>query len=75
MITITADDGVDVSTHVINVTVTPDNDLPTVSPLSNITIDEDTATGLISFTIGDVETPSGDLNVTVTSSNLSLIHI
>lgn len=57
------------------VTVTPVNDLPTITDLSNRTIDEDQpgGTGAVSFTIGDVETLPANLVVTATSSNTALV--
>jgi hypothetical protein len=54
-------------------TITNLNDLPTISGLPSITINEDTATGPLSFTVGDVETASGSLSVTATSSNAGLV--
>jgi hypothetical protein len=51
------------------------NDLPTISTISNQVIQEDTGTGAISFTVSDVETPVGDLEVTVESSNSGLVPV
>ena len=55
------------------VTVTADNDPPTVSAIADQTIDEDTSTGAIGFTIGDPDTPLGSLVVSATSSNQAVI--
>ncbi len=60
-------------TDTFDVTVTPVNDLPTVSNVSNQSTDEDTPTGAIPFTVGDIETPAGSLVVTATSSNTGLV--
>src|SRR5204863_3091826 len=53
--------------------VTPVNDAPTISDIADQTTAEDTATGAIAFTIGDVETLAADLTVTGTSSNPTLV--
>ncbi|MBY0555481.1 tandem-95 repeat protein, partial [bacterium] len=59
-----------------DVTVTPINDIPTISGIANQTVNEDTATGSLAFTIGDVET-GGALtcagSVVGTSSNTTII--
>lgn len=55
------------------VTVVSINDLPVISPVADRTIAEDTATGPISFTVGDVETPAGSLVLSAGSSNPTLV--
>lgn len=45
------------------------NTAPTISETSNLTIDEDTSTGALAFTVGDAETAAGSLTVSSTSSN------
>jgi len=55
------------------VTVKSVNDVPTISNISNKTINEDNHTGNIAFTVGDVETATSSLKLTVTSDNVSLI--
>jgi hypothetical protein len=55
------------------VTVLSINDLPAVSSVADRTITEDTSTGPISFTVGDVETPAGSLALTASSSNPTLV--
>ncbi len=59
----------------LTVTVDPVNDIPVFStPPENLTISEDGANGSTDIVVGDVETASSSLNVTVTkSSNPSLI--
>ena len=46
------------------------NTPPTISDITNRTINEDSATSLIAFTIGDAQTSAASLVVTATSSNL-----
>ncbi|MBB5036309.1 choice-of-anchor D domain-containing protein [Prosthecobacter dejongeii] len=48
------------------------NNAPTITGLTDITINEDDLGLNIPFTIGDVETPLADLTVSVTSSNTNL---
>ncbi|MHA7628999.1 SMP-30/gluconolactonase/LRE family protein [Corallococcus sp. M7] len=57
----------------VTLTITPVNDLPTLSPVANQTLDEDSATGDLTFTVGDVETLADGLVVTATSSNTALV--
>ena len=54
--------------------LTPVNNPPTISDIPDTSIDEDTNTGAISFTVGDAETPAGSLTVSGTSSNTALVH-
>jgi len=49
------------------------NDAPTMSDITDQPTDEDTPTGAISFTVGDVETAAADLAVTGSSDNQALI--
>ncbi len=48
------------------------NNAPTVTGLTDITIDEDEVALNIPFTIGDLDTPVNHLSVSVTSSNTNL---
>jgi CSLREA domain-containing protein len=57
----------------VRVTVNPDNDAPTISEIANQETDEDVSTGAISFTVGDVETAAGSLEVEGSSSNTTLV--
>ncbi|HEX6890122.1 MAG TPA: tandem-95 repeat protein, partial [Chryseolinea sp.] len=59
----------------ITVTVTSVNDLPTISTITDQVIDEDNSTGLLPFTIGDVETPPGSLNLSVASDNAAIVPV
>ena len=61
------------NTQTINVTVSNVNETPTVTTISNQTINEDGSTGALAFTVGDPETAAGSLSVTASSSNPTLI--
>ena len=49
------------------------NDLPTISDIPNRSVNEDTSTGPIAFTVGDVETVDGSLTLSASSSNPVLV--
>ena len=49
------------------------NTPPTISDITDKTTNEDTATGAIPFTVGDVELNPDYLTVTASSSNTSLV--
>ncbi len=72
-ITVNVSDGSATTPMTFDVTITQQNDAPTVTAIADQTIDEDTGTGSLAFTVGDVETPAGSLAVTATSSNPTLI--
>jgi hypothetical protein len=72
-ITVSVFDGTSSSSDTFQLTVTEQNDLPTVSPIADQTIPEDAATGILAFTIGDVETAAASLTVTAASDNTSLV--
>ena len=57
------------------VTVDPVNDLPTISSIPNVTTAEDFPTALLSFTVGDIETPPEDLQLTVSTSDPDLLPV
>ncbi len=46
---------------------------PTITAISNVTVNEDTATAPIAFTVGDAETAAASLSVTAASSNAALV--
>jgi VCBS repeat-containing protein len=72
-ITVTATDangGTTNSTFVVS--VTGQNDVPTLANISDVSTAEDTAAAPFTITLGDVETPNG-LTVTATSSNPSIV--
>ena len=55
-------------------TITNDDWLPpTITPIGDQTIDEDTSTGPLAFTVGNADTESASLVVTATSSDQTLI--
>jgi len=68
---------VDGATDTADVTVTVNavNDRPVISDVSNQTIDEDTNTGALSFTVTDVDNEDGTLQVTTTTSNSTIIPL
>ena len=57
----------------ITVTVTAVNDVPTITPIGNQVIDEDSPTGVIAFTVGDAEIDPEDIAVTGSSSDQAVI--
>ena len=59
--------------NLITYTVPGANTAPTISSMANQTINEDTSTGAISFTVGDAETAAGSLAVSGSSSNPTLV--
>src|SRR5215210_4792135 len=76
-ITITVNDGSGApnatNSTTFTVTVNSVNDQPTITGIANQTIDEDTSTGVLAFTIGDIETAAGSLTVSGSSSNTTII--
>ncbi len=68
----TSDGGINLSEIVTGV-ITVASNPPTVSSIDNQLFDEDGDSGTIHFTVGDAETPAGDLIVTAASSDQSLI--
>src|SRR5207302_1065768 len=68
-ITLSVTDGSLTATTSFDVTVTAVNDPPTITGITNQTIAEDGTTGALSFTIGDIDSPIGTLNVSGTSLN------
>ena len=55
-ITVTVSDGTATASDTFMLTVTAVNDAPTISDIADQTIDEDTATSALAFTVGDAET-------------------
>ena len=70
-ITLTVNDGIATTQTTFQVTVNTVNDLPTITSIANQTINEDNSTGVLAFTVGDVETPLATLSVTGSSNNTS----
>jgi hypothetical protein len=72
----TAAGGKDASApQTFTIAVTAVNDLPTISTITDQTINEDAATDTLAFSVGDIETPAASLKVTAASSNTSLIPV
>ena len=61
------------NTSTFQFVVTPVNDVPTISALSNKSTQAAIGTGPIAFTVADVETAATSLIVTATSSNNELV--
>jgi hypothetical protein len=57
----------------VTVTVSPVNDPPTISEIPDQIIYENESTGIITFTIGDLETPPAELVLSGESSNAALV--
>ena len=77
-ITVTVNDGqptTNTFSRTFTVNVTAVNDAPTISVIADRTINEDTNTGAIAFTIGDVETAAGSLTITRASLNTTLLPL
>jgi hypothetical protein len=74
-ITIKASDGLLTTSQSFVLTVNPVNDAPTISAIANRSINEDSSTGAIAFTIGDVESSLDALQVTHASSNTALVPV
>ncbi|NUQ61445.1 MAG: VCBS repeat-containing protein [Pirellulales bacterium] len=72
-VTVTVSDGTAVTSKTFVLSVTAENDLPTISAIGDQTTGEDTPTGPISFSVGDVETPAASLVVTAASNNQALL--
>jgi uncharacterized repeat protein (TIGR01451 family) len=72
-ITVFVTDGAGTNSSVFNVTVTAINDPPSISPIGNQEIDEDT-TASVPFIVGDLETPAQQLSVRAESSNPELLE-
>ncbi len=51
------------------------NGEPTITQINDLAIPESTTTGALPFTIGDFETPANQLQITVTSSNTTLLPL
>ncbi len=69
-----ANGGIDTSiikTFTIN--INSENDLPTISDITDKNTNEDTSTSAVNFTVGDLETAAGSLTVTAISSNTVLL--
>src|SRR6185436_3426231 len=75
IITVTVNDGALTAVDTFVVTVNAANTPPTISSIADKTINEDTGTGALAFTIGDAETPVGSLTLSKASSNTGLVPL
>ena len=67
-ITLTVSDGMASSTDTFVLTVNAVNDAPTISDVSSLSTNEDTATSALAVTLGDEETAVADLTLSASSS-------
>lgn len=72
-ITVTVSDGLLSTSRSFVVTVIAANTPPTISPIASRTIEANTSTGALSFTVGDSETQADALMVNASSSNTALV--
>jgi VCBS repeat-containing protein len=72
-ITVAVDAGTTTTDLTFDITVTPANDVPTISDIGNQTIVEDGISEALAFSVSDLETAAGSLTVTAASSNAALI--
>lgn len=72
-ITLTVSDGGLTATDTVTLTVTAANTAPTISNITNRTINEDANTGAVAFTIGDAQTAAASLTLSASSSNPTLV--
>jgi hypothetical protein len=74
-ITLHASDGLNATQAQFVVTVGAVNSPPTISSMSNVSIDEDTITPALAFAIDDPDTDVASLTMTATSSNPALVPV
>jgi VCBS repeat-containing protein len=74
-IAVSVSDGALTATDTFVLTVTAVNAAPTISAIASQSVNEDTATVAVGFTVGDAETTAGSLTVSATSSNLTLVPL
>ena len=72
-ITVKVSDGALSASRTFTLSVTSTNAAPTITPIPDQITQQDTATGAISFIIGDDNTPPEALAITATSSNPTVI--
>ncbi len=68
-ITVTVSDGANSASDTFLLTVSAVNTPPTITGVANQSINEDTPTAALSFTVGDAETAAGSLTLSGDSSN------
>ncbi len=72
-ITVSVSDGMQTASTSFALTVNAVNDAPTISVIPNVTIAANTSSGPLPFTVGDLETPAGNLTLLASSSNPTLL--
>jgi hypothetical protein len=74
-ITVTVNDGAATAQRTFTVDVTSINSAPTITGITNQTINEDTPTGALSFTVDDLDHAASLLTVTAATSDAAIIPI
>jgi hypothetical protein len=59
--------------QVLRLDTTGANTAPTISDITDRSVDEGASTGAVAFTVGDAQTAAGSLGVSATSSNTALV--
>ena len=72
-ITVTVNDGLATASDTFTIVVNAINTAPSITPIASRTIDANTGTGALGFTIGDAETSAANLSVLGSSSNTVLV--
>ncbi len=72
-ITVTVTDGISSASDTFVLTVNPVNDPPTISNIADRSVVQDTSTGPVAFTVGDVESAAGSLTLNGSSSNPAVV--
>jgi hypothetical protein len=73
LISVTVSDGTNTTSDTFILTVVNVNDPPTLTAITNRSVNEDTSTGPIAFTVADIEAAGTNLTVTGFSSNTNLV--
>ncbi len=72
-ISVVVSDGTNTATDTFLLNVTTANTPPTISDITNQSVNQDTTLGPVPFTVGDLETAPASLIVTASSSNSGLV--
>ena len=63
------------STASVTITVNPQNDPPTISDISDQSINEDSNTGAVGFTVNDIDNAPATLTVTAATANGTIVPL
>jgi len=74
-ITVRVDDGTFQVTDTFVATFTDDNTAPTITSISNQVLVEDSSSAPLAVTVGDAQTPVGNLQVSAATSNSGLLPV